>query len=68
MTIFASLKYFNKMLHNTLEVESIIHNQVKYFIRVGGSMVETKFYGAFEDVTLSPCLIVIHNNNVFLEG
>jgi hypothetical protein len=42
MTIFASLKYFNKMLHNTLEVESIIHNQVKEFIRIGGSMVETK--------------------------
>jgi hypothetical protein len=43
MTIFASLKYFNKMLHNTLEVESIIHNQVKEFIRIGVSMVETKF-------------------------
>jgi hypothetical protein len=43
MTIFASLKYFNKMLHNTLEVESIIHNQVKEFIRIGGSMVETTF-------------------------
>jgi hypothetical protein len=43
MTILASLKYFNKMLHNTLEVESIIHNQVKEFIRIGDSMVETTF-------------------------
>jgi hypothetical protein len=44
MTIFfTNLKYFNKMLHNTLEVESIIHNQVKGFIRIGGSMVETTF-------------------------
>jgi hypothetical protein len=43
MTIFASLKYFNKMFHNTLKVENIIHNLVKEFIRIGGSMVETTF-------------------------
>jgi hypothetical protein len=43
MTIFTNLKYFNKMLHNILEVESIIHNQVKGFIRIGGSVVETTF-------------------------
>jgi hypothetical protein len=43
MIIFTSLKYFNKMFHNTLEVESIIDNLVKEFIRISGSMVETTF-------------------------
>jgi hypothetical protein len=43
ITIFTNLRYFNKVFHNILEVESIIHNQVKGFIRIGGSMVETIF-------------------------
>jgi hypothetical protein len=40
VTIFASLKYSDKVLCNTLKVESVIHNRVNGFTRIGSSMVE----------------------------
>jgi hypothetical protein len=43
ITIFTSLKYFDKVICNTLEIEGVIHNQVKEFTRIGNSMVEQTF-------------------------
>jgi hypothetical protein len=43
VAIFTSLKYFDKVLRNTLKVERVIHNRIKGFTRIDGSMVEQTF-------------------------